>query len=451
MEAATFAANAPIELGLRRRRRSWPASARRSPTPSRAPRRSPTPAGSTRSPASWRPARATSGRRSRVLDLLAWLHLEVLEGDDVCFSSKGHDAPAVYAVLAGTGKLDVRPAAPPAAARRAPGPSRRPRRAGRAHQHGLARHGRLEGQGHRARGAARGPAPARVRHHRRRRAAGGPVLGVARAGRQRGLRRAARDRRPQQDPVRHLGRARSARSATWRPRCARSAGRSRAATATTSARGRGDARRAARATRRRPSCWSPTRSRAAACARFEPHELERAGTALYAYHSGAPAPDAYDGGAGRAAGRLEERLGRRRSSWSRPGAAPRRAGRRRCGSSPPTATRWPRPRGARAASRRPRRRPLPGLRADPVPRALPRALRRVRHRRAGHGLPGRRRWRSAARCPPCTRSPASSPRGPTSRSSTTRPRARGSSTRASWPGSCPAARATRTSPCATSR
>ena len=40
------------------------------------------------------------------MDLLAWLHLSVLEGDDVAFSSKGHDAPAVYAVLAGTGKLD---------------------------------------------------------------------------------------------------------------------------------------------------------------------------------------------------------------------------------------------------------------------------------------------------------------------------------------------------------
>jgi transketolase len=46
------------------------------------------------------------GTSFSVLDLLAWLHLEVLEGDDVCFSSKGHDAPAVYAVLAGTGRID---------------------------------------------------------------------------------------------------------------------------------------------------------------------------------------------------------------------------------------------------------------------------------------------------------------------------------------------------------
>ena len=46
------------------------------------------------------------GTSFSVMEILCWLHLEVLEGDDACFSSKGHDAPAVYAVLAGTGKLD---------------------------------------------------------------------------------------------------------------------------------------------------------------------------------------------------------------------------------------------------------------------------------------------------------------------------------------------------------
>lgn len=41
------------------------------------------------------------------LDLLSWLHLEVLvEGEDLCFSSKGHDAPALYATLIGLGRLD---------------------------------------------------------------------------------------------------------------------------------------------------------------------------------------------------------------------------------------------------------------------------------------------------------------------------------------------------------
>ena len=46
------------------------------------------------------------GTSFSVMDVLAWLHLEVLRDGDVCFSSKGHDAPAVYAVLAGMGKLD---------------------------------------------------------------------------------------------------------------------------------------------------------------------------------------------------------------------------------------------------------------------------------------------------------------------------------------------------------
>jgi transketolase len=40
------------------------------------------------------------------IDMLAWLHLEVLGPDDRYFSSKGHDAPALYAVLLGLGRLD---------------------------------------------------------------------------------------------------------------------------------------------------------------------------------------------------------------------------------------------------------------------------------------------------------------------------------------------------------
>jgi transketolase len=39
------------------------------------------------------------------LDLLSWLYLEVLEDGDRSFSSKGHDAPALYAVLTATGRL----------------------------------------------------------------------------------------------------------------------------------------------------------------------------------------------------------------------------------------------------------------------------------------------------------------------------------------------------------
>jgi transketolase len=40
------------------------------------------------------------------LDILSWLHLEVLRQEDRYFSSKGHDAPALYAVLIGLGRLE---------------------------------------------------------------------------------------------------------------------------------------------------------------------------------------------------------------------------------------------------------------------------------------------------------------------------------------------------------
>jgi transketolase len=40
------------------------------------------------------------------LDIVSWLHLEVLEDGDRYFSSKGHDAPGLYAVLMGLGRLD---------------------------------------------------------------------------------------------------------------------------------------------------------------------------------------------------------------------------------------------------------------------------------------------------------------------------------------------------------
>jgi transketolase len=46
------------------------------------------------------------GTSFSVMEILALLHREVLRDDDVQFSSKGHDAPATYAVLAGVGKLD---------------------------------------------------------------------------------------------------------------------------------------------------------------------------------------------------------------------------------------------------------------------------------------------------------------------------------------------------------
>ena len=40
------------------------------------------------------------------MDVLSWLHLAVLSEDDRYFSSKGHDAPALYAVLIGLGRIE---------------------------------------------------------------------------------------------------------------------------------------------------------------------------------------------------------------------------------------------------------------------------------------------------------------------------------------------------------
>ena len=54
-------------------------------------------------------ARAGSGHIGTsfsAMDVVAWLHLEVLGDVDRYFSSKGHDAPGLYAVLAGLGRLD---------------------------------------------------------------------------------------------------------------------------------------------------------------------------------------------------------------------------------------------------------------------------------------------------------------------------------------------------------
>ena len=39
------------------------------------------------------------------MDVVAWLYLEEMAGEDVYFSSKGHDAPGLYAVLTAQGKL----------------------------------------------------------------------------------------------------------------------------------------------------------------------------------------------------------------------------------------------------------------------------------------------------------------------------------------------------------
>ena len=104
MEAATFAANAPIELGY-----VGPSALARLHTIEDPFVRVARLADACRINALSSIMEAGSGHIGTsfsVMDVLCWLHFEVLAGDDVCFSSKGHDAPAVYAVLAAAGKLD---------------------------------------------------------------------------------------------------------------------------------------------------------------------------------------------------------------------------------------------------------------------------------------------------------------------------------------------------------
>src|SRR3954469_7137138 len=40
------------------------------------------------------------------IDIVSWLHLEGLGENDPYFSSKGHDVPALYAILAALGRID---------------------------------------------------------------------------------------------------------------------------------------------------------------------------------------------------------------------------------------------------------------------------------------------------------------------------------------------------------
>ena len=305
-------------------------------------------------------------------------------------------------------------------------------------------HGDLQGQGVRARRPAGRPradasssSPATASCRR-------ASSGSRSAGRERGLRRDHRDRRPQQDPVRHLGRRRSPTSATSRPRSGRSAGRSRAATATTSAalsRTLGELlerpreppeaahrRHASRARARRRS-WAATRSERVR------HRAVRASTPgrRRARTTSARSSELLARGSRReasAAIAVELRGRRAAAAALRP--------RRRRSSSTPTATRSSTRGEDRRGPRRARRRPATSTAGlIPFRDALPGALRRVRHRRAGHGLPGRRagaRGQAAGR--PLVRLLPHAARR-TSRSTTTRPRARRSSTPASLAGIVP--------------
>ena len=325
MEAATFAANAPIEL-----RYVAAGGARAHPRARRDPvARAAAFADACRINALSSIMEAGSGHIGTsfcVLDILAWLHLEVLRGRRRLLLLQGPRRARRLRRARRHGQARLRPPAPAAAARRAarpPGrrtPCRRctptPARSAWGSRRPRASRARRGSHGRRRRVFV---------DHRRRRAAGGPVLGVARPGGQRGLRRDHGDRRPQQDPVRHLGRRRSAdlgdleakvRAFGWA--VARCDGND-------VARGRRDARRAAASATERPKLLvADTVKGARRAAPSSRTTSSAAGTALYAYHSGAPAPDAYEAALAELAGRLERAARPRRSSW-RPAQAPRRA------------------------------------------------------------------------------------------------------------------------------
>ena len=320
MEAATFAANAPIRLGY-----VPPAELDRIRTEVEDPAaRAAAFADACRINALSSIMEAGSGHIGTsfsVMDILAWLHLEVLEGDDVCFSSKGHDAPAVYAMLAATGKLDF-------------ALLHRLRR-----QDGLPGHPDIHavpavhtntgslGMGvSKAKGIARA---ARLAGGRRR------VFVITGDGElQEGqfwesLGQAANDRfgelcaivdhnKIQSDTwVEHVSALADleakARAFGWA--AARCDGNDTAAVAAALAallRDHPD----------EPKLLVADTVKGRGVRAFEPHELAPAGTSLYAYHSGAPAPEAYEAALAELAARLEERLGR--AVALEPAEAPRR-------------------------------------------------------------------------------------------------------------------------------
>ena len=276
------------------------------------------------------------------IDVVAWLHLEVLGDGDRYFSSKGHDVPGLYAVLAALGRLDFDLIHQ---LRRLDGLPGHPDVA--ATPEVVTSTGSLGMGVSKARGfvladRVLGPLGPGLRAHRRRRAPGGSVLGVAPADREPQARRDHRDRRPQPGAVGHVGlagqrprrprgeapRVRLVGRELRRPRPARVRGHAGGA------RGRGAARGPIVANTRKGGGVSF----------MEPHDLPQTDTALYGYHSGAPTADEYERAveeiacaAERAARAARRRAGRARARRSRLSTARHR--RSASGSSRPTARR----------------------------------------------------------------------------------------------------------------
>ena len=249
------------------------------------------------------------GTSFSVMEILSWLHLEVLSGDDACFSSKGHDAPATYAVLAGTGQLDFAllhhlrrldglPGHPDIAAVPAVTTNTGSLGMGVSKAKGLARAARLRGETRR-------------------------VFVVTGDGElQEGqfwesLGQAANDafgeitvivdhNKIQSDTwvdrVSDLGDL-EAKAAAFGWATARCDGNDVAALA-------GTLGELLVREPERPKLLVADTVKGSGVARFEPRTLPRSATALYAYHSGAPAPAEYEAAVGELLDRLRDRLGR---------------------------------------------------------------------------------------------------------------------------------------------
>ena len=339
---------------------------------------------------------------------LGWDHPD----RDIYFSSKGHDVPGLYAVLALARRHPDGAAA--AAAPRSAGSTgtRTSRVPGIEANSGSLGMGISKGRGHGLGQAVPRPRRARRRDDRRRRAAGGPELGGAAGRRARGGREPDRHRRPQRAPVRQADRG---DPRPRRPRgeaAARSAGTSTPATGTTTS---------SCARRSRTSASSPTRPKVLVAHTIKgkgvsfmehPVALEEGG-GTYRWHAVRPTTRRSSARSRELTGRIGERLAahglgglalepvppleeeprdepRGRACERGRGAAAeaegvgrvRRRGVRRGAA---------RSRRAASGAGRPRRRPRLGL---PRPRlrarGIPDRFIEVRHRRAGHGLDGRR-------------------------------------------------------------
>jgi transketolase len=249
------------------------------------------------------------GTSFSVMEILSWLHLEVLTGEDAAFSSKGHDAPAVYAVLAGVGKLDFEllhrlrrldglPGHPDIAAVPAVTTNTGSLGMGVSKAKGLARAARLQG-GRRRVFVVTGDGELQEGQF-------WESLGQA-ANEGFGEITVIVDHNKIQsdtwvDRVSALGDL-AAKVASFGWATARCDGNDTTAFAATLG---GLLEREPD----RPKLIVADTVKGSGVAIFEPHALERSGTALYPYHSGAPSPEEYEAALAQLLDRLRDRLGR---------------------------------------------------------------------------------------------------------------------------------------------